>query len=108
MEDMKYFKLELLNREQNYNKVFGRQPTVGVMDVLKTAIPKPPGAASTSAMADEKSSKLPPLGSNGSGNNSESGKRTARTKNSDSRDNLANSSSSRPGSRRPSLSPPNA
>jgi len=53
MEDMKYFKLELLNREQNYNKVFGRQPTVGVMDVLKTAIPKPPGAASTSAMADE-------------------------------------------------------
>jgi hypothetical protein len=28
MEDMKYYKLELLNREENYNKTFGRTPKV--------------------------------------------------------------------------------
>ena len=28
------FKLELVNREQNYNKVFGANPNVGVMDPL--------------------------------------------------------------------------
>lgn len=32
-KDMKRFKMELLNREENYNKVFGRSPTVGVMNV---------------------------------------------------------------------------
>lgn len=33
MEELKYFKLELLNREENFNKMFGRSPTVGVMQV---------------------------------------------------------------------------
>lgn len=31
--DMEYFKMELLNREESYNKVFNRKPTVGVMAV---------------------------------------------------------------------------
>jgi hypothetical protein len=29
IEEMKYYKLELLNREENYNKTFGRSPMVG-------------------------------------------------------------------------------
>ena len=32
-KDLKRFQLELLNREENYNKVFGRSPTVGLMTV---------------------------------------------------------------------------
>lgn len=32
VEDMKFYKLELVNREHNYNKVFGGAPTVGVMN----------------------------------------------------------------------------
>jgi len=31
-ETLQKFKLELVNREQNYNKVFGSSPNVGVMD----------------------------------------------------------------------------
>jgi len=30
--EMKFFKLELVNREENFNSVFGNQPRVGVMD----------------------------------------------------------------------------
>ena len=33
---MKYFKLELLNREENFNQKFGGGMNVGVMQVLKT------------------------------------------------------------------------
>ena len=33
-EDMKFYKLELLNREQSYNKVFGSKPVVGVFNPL--------------------------------------------------------------------------
>lgn len=29
MEELKYFKLELLNREESYNKTFARQPIIG-------------------------------------------------------------------------------
>ncbi len=32
-EDSKFYKLELQNRDKNYNEVFGRTPTVGVMQV---------------------------------------------------------------------------
>jgi len=32
MEEMQFYKLELHNREQNYNKVFGAQPTVGILN----------------------------------------------------------------------------
>jgi hypothetical protein len=31
-EDMKFYKLELVNREDNYNKMFGSTPMVGVMN----------------------------------------------------------------------------
>ncbi len=34
-EEMLYFKREMLNREENYNQKFGRQPNVGVMQVIK-------------------------------------------------------------------------
>ncbi len=32
---MKFFKLELINRENNYNKVFNANPNVGVMNPLE-------------------------------------------------------------------------
>ncbi|KAF4647769.1 hypothetical protein FOL47_004157, partial [Perkinsus chesapeaki] len=41
-EQMKFYKLELINREQNYNKVFGANPTIGVYNPLK----EPPATAS--------------------------------------------------------------
>ena len=34
-EEMIYFKRELLNREENFNKRFGASPNVGVMQVVK-------------------------------------------------------------------------
>jgi predicted nucleic acid-binding Zn-ribbon protein len=42
-EEMVYFKREMLNREENYNQKFGRNPNVGVIDPLKGKDP----AAST-------------------------------------------------------------
>jgi len=38
-EDMKFYKLELVNRENSYNKMFGTNPNVGVMNP-RTAIKK--------------------------------------------------------------------
>lgn len=45
-EEMKYFKLELLNREENFNKTFGRSPNTGVMQIVqpKAAVPGNGGA----------------------------------------------------------------
>ena len=37
LEDLKFYKLELINREENYNKTFGRSPIVGVMQLGKNA-----------------------------------------------------------------------
>ena len=34
-EDMKFYKLELINREENYNKVFGASPNVGILNKKK-------------------------------------------------------------------------
>lgn len=34
-EEMMYFKLELINREECYNKIFARSPNVGVMQAIK-------------------------------------------------------------------------
>ena len=31
---MKFYKLELVNREESFNKVFSRQPNVGVLNPL--------------------------------------------------------------------------
>ena len=33
-EDMKYYQLELVNREQNYNSMFSSNPQVGLLDPL--------------------------------------------------------------------------
>ena len=33
-DEMQFYKLELVNREQNYNKVFGSNPSVGVFNPL--------------------------------------------------------------------------
>ncbi|KAF4650107.1 hypothetical protein FOZ61_000664 [Perkinsus olseni] len=42
-ERMKVYKLELINREQNYNKVFGANPTIGVYNPLKEPLATPLG-----------------------------------------------------------------
>lgn len=33
---MKFYKLELINREENYNKMFGSMPNVGVLNPIST------------------------------------------------------------------------
>lgn len=58
-EEMKYFKLELMNREENFNKTFNRKPTIGVMSVVKS---KGPGGPAT---IDATNKGLPPLGAGG-------------------------------------------
>lgn len=42
-DEMKFFKLELVNREENFNSVFGNQPRVGLMDnsAVSTSSKKP-------------------------------------------------------------------
>ena len=42
VKDMKYYKLELVNREKNFNKMFNASPNVGVMSVLNTGGPQNP------------------------------------------------------------------
>ncbi len=32
---MKFFKLELINRENNYNKMFNANPNVGIMNPME-------------------------------------------------------------------------
>ncbi|CAE7482712.1 LEUA [Symbiodinium sp. CCMP2456] len=39
LDDMQFYKLELVNREQNYNKVFGAAPTVGIMNPIAAKKP---------------------------------------------------------------------
>jgi hypothetical protein len=38
---MKFFKLELINRENNYNKMFNVNPNIGTLNVLENKS-KPP------------------------------------------------------------------
>ena len=33
-EDMKFYKLELINREQSYNQMFGTAPNIGTIQQL--------------------------------------------------------------------------
>ena len=33
-EDMKFYKLELINREHSYNNMFGNNPNVGLMNPM--------------------------------------------------------------------------
>ncbi len=39
-EALKWFKLELVNREGNYNKLFNAAPNVGVMNPLESKVSK--------------------------------------------------------------------
>lgn len=46
-DDMKFYKLELINREESYNKMFGATPNIGVLNPLSnkpsTGKPAPMG-----------------------------------------------------------------
>ena len=37
-EQFKFYKLELVNREQSYNKMFNANPNVGVLDPLENKV----------------------------------------------------------------------
>jgi hypothetical protein len=37
-EDMRFYKLELINREQSYNAMFGAQPMVGLMNPISSKV----------------------------------------------------------------------
>lgn len=43
-EDMKFYKLELINREQSYNAMFGANPSVGLMNPGQPKMGKAPVA----------------------------------------------------------------
>ena len=42
VDEMNFYKLELHNREMNYNKMFGANPTVGTVDPTMVNQKKPP------------------------------------------------------------------
>ena len=50
-EEMQYFKLELVNRENNFNKVFARSPQVGLLDPRAAKAGAPPGMGSAMRVA---------------------------------------------------------
>lgn len=64
-EDMKFYKLELINREENYNKLFGAKPTVGVFNPLanKTQPGKSPNpnVSSTRGLPSATTNRKPAL-----------------------------------------------
>jgi hypothetical protein len=73
IEDMQFYKLELVNREQNYNKVFGATPNVGVMNPVATrksmGAGEPPKMRLVQQPGAGMNMGLPPLGSMVAGNN---------------------------------------
>lgn len=72
MEEMVYFKRELLNREENFNKRFNQNVNVGVMQVIKPKDGKPNGKRPQGGKSyNQKKSTgpgpvLPAVGGNGS------------------------------------------
>lgn len=69
VEEMKFYKLELTNREQNYNKVFGASPTVGVMNPIAAKRNAQSGNAPSMRLVQQPGAgmngmnmNLPPLG----------------------------------------------
>ena len=64
-EEMKFFKLELINREENFNKMFSRSPNVGVMQVVKPT--KPPLAFQDSIHSGNKVHTRKASANNGNG-----------------------------------------
>ncbi|CAJ1339643.1 unnamed protein product [Effrenium voratum] len=61
LDDMQFYKLELVNREQNYNKVFGAAPTVGIMNPTAKK-PTGPQMRVVQSGAPGMNMGLPPLG----------------------------------------------
>ncbi|KAL0244152.1 hypothetical protein GEMRC1_008237 [Eukaryota sp. GEM-RC1] len=59
IQEMQFFKMELVNREEGYNKVFNRNPNVGVVNPLSFNT-KPTGQKSRSKPSSA-SSSLPPV-----------------------------------------------
>merc|ERR1719230_1880019 len=66
VEEMRFYKLELVNREQNYNKVFGASPTVGVMNPIASKRKSESGAPPQMRLVQQPGAGmnmgLPPLG----------------------------------------------
>ena len=54
-EDMKFYKLELINREQSYNQMFGTNPNIGLLNVA--------GGKTAKVGAPVGSAGMPPLSS---------------------------------------------
>lgn len=61
LDDMQFYKLELVNREQNYNKVFGAEPTIGIMN----PIAKKPSGPTNGAPPQMRVVQQPGAGMNG-------------------------------------------
>jgi len=59
-EELKFFKLELINRETNFNKVFSRNPTVGVLAPGGGAAPAGGGSSSSGLSATMPVAAAPP------------------------------------------------
>ena len=53
-EDMKFYKLELINREHTFNNMFGNNPNVGLMNPMQaqTKVGKMPGAPGLMSQKD--------------------------------------------------------
>lgn len=74
-EDMKFYKLELINREENYNKVFGATPNVGVLNPLSNS-KRPPKTETRTLPPQNTSSQFSLGGTNRV--NSQMGKKQSR------------------------------
>jgi hypothetical protein len=61
IEELKFYKLELLNREENYNQRFGRSPNVGIMNVLPSKSKKSQQSANHSLRNSSSVKRFPPL-----------------------------------------------
>ena len=57
-EEMKYFKMELQNREVNFNSKFGAQPRVGTLNPLASQRPPPTAATARGAEAPRRWPRL--------------------------------------------------
>ena len=66
LNEIKFYKLELLNREENYNQRFGGSPKVGVINVLKQTKHRRNSSVSSGVGGRKNSvpgaAKFPPLG----------------------------------------------
>mmetsp|Transcript_128427 Transcript_128427/g.363449 ORF Transcript_128427/g.363449 Transcript_128427/m.363449 type:complete len:136 (+) Transcript_128427:3-410(+) len=69
VDEMQFYKLELVNREQNYNKVFGATPTVGIMNPVATKKNSTTSVAPQMRVVQQPGAQmqmgLPPLGGMG-------------------------------------------